>query len=87
MPTPRVRTEAGDGATTSAPCHHMLPEVGLWMPATTFTTVDLPAPFSPRSAWNSPGSTRKSMSFRAVVAPKDLLRFRSSSSSAAMRLQ
>jgi hypothetical protein len=35
--------------------------------------VDLPAPFSPRSAWTSPDATEKSTPFRAWTAAKRLV--------------
>src|SRR5436305_2184293 len=44
-----------------------------------FISVDLPAPFSPRSAWISPGSTTRSMWSLATRSPKRLVMPRSSS--------
>src|SRR5690242_13283783 len=43
------------------------------MPATHFTSVDLPAPLSPTSAVTSPGYTAKSTSWSTCTAPKLLL--------------
>src|SRR5262245_40145596 len=41
-------------------------------PASTWISVDLPAPFSPSSAWISPARTSKSTPSRAWLAPKAL---------------
>src|SRR3954453_1829490 len=48
-------------------------------------SVLLPAPFSPRSAWISPGSTTRSMESFAVKEPKRLVTPRSSSPTDALR--
>src|SRR5690606_7583752 len=44
-----------------------------------FMRVDLPAPFSPRSAWIWPGSTTRSMASLATSEPKRFVIPRSSS--------
>ena len=43
---------------TVAPFSVSVPRVGRWTPARILAKVDLPAPFSPRSAWISPASGR-----------------------------
>src|SRR3954454_20366646 len=48
-------------------------------PVTTLISVDLPAPFSPSSAWISPARSVKSTSCNARTAPKLLLIPRTSS--------
>src|SRR4051794_16365575 len=40
------------------------------MPESSLISVDLPAPFSPQSAWISPGSRLKKTSCSAVTPPK-----------------
>ena len=57
MPMPSVRATTGLGMACSRPSIRMLPEVGRWKPATHFTSVLLPAPFSPSSACTVPGAT------------------------------
>src|SRR4029078_6242212 len=52
-------------------------------PVTTLISVDLPAPFSPSSAWISPARSVKSTSCNARTAPKLLLIPRTSSREAA----
>src|SRR3954470_5453970 len=52
-------------------------------PVITLISVDLPAPFSPSSAWTSPARSVKSTSCNARTAPKLLLIPRTSSSEAA----
>src|SRR5205085_5007404 len=52
-------------------------------PAITLISVDLPAPFSPSSAWISPARSVKSTSCNARTAPKLLLIPRTSSREAA----
>ena len=42
------------------------------MPPAIFISVDLPAPFSPISAWISPGATAKSTPLSTVTLPNDL---------------
>src|SRR2546423_7403256 len=48
------------------------------MPYTTFMSVDLPAPFSPSSAWTRPHSTARSTPSTALKPPKVLTTLRSS---------
>src|ERR1700742_4026938 len=51
----------------------MVPVSGCWAPESIFSSVDLPAPFSPSSAWISPGATSKSTLARACTPGKRLL--------------
>src|SRR4051812_28382424 len=44
-----------------------------WMPPSTLMSVDLPAPFSPHSAWISPGRSSKLTSRSATTPPKRLV--------------
>ena len=39
----------------SSPLTRITPSSGEWIPVMTLISVDLPAPFSPSSAWVSPG--------------------------------
>ena len=45
------------------------------MPNSTFISVDFPAPFSPSSAWISPGRTDSDTSESTVVSPYRLVMF------------
>src|SRR5436190_8578510 len=56
---------------TGFPSKRISPLSGAWMPATTLTRVDLPAPLSPTSAITSPGRTSKSTSASAWTDPND----------------
>ena len=49
------------------------PASGGWAPDRIFSSVDLPAPFSPSSAWISPAPTSKSTSSSACTPGKRLL--------------
>ena len=44
-----------------------------------FTTVDLPAPFSPTRAWIDPESSTRFPSLKAITEPNDFATLRSSS--------
>src|ERR1041384_4715540 len=52
----------------------MRPASGVWMPVSTLISVDLPAPFSPTSAWISPRSSEKFTSSRARTPAKVLVK-------------
>jgi hypothetical protein len=54
------------------PVDQQRPAVRLVHPARIFTTVDLPAPFSPTSAWASPADSSIEPSTTARTAPNDL---------------
>src|SRR5262249_31270552 len=49
------------------------PGWGRWTPPRMRISVDLPAPFSPTTAWISPNATSKSTPSSATVAPNRLL--------------
>ena len=57
----------------------MTPSSARYSPYRTFIRVDLPAPFSPRRQWISPGSTTRSMWSLATRLPNRLVIPRSSS--------
>src|SRR6188768_2365903 len=61
----------------------MVPESAFCVPARIFSKVLLPAPFSPKRAWTSPGCKASCTSASAFVAPKLLLRPRATSSAGA----
>ena len=62
----------GSASVTGLPRKVIVPELGWWTPASTLTSVDLPAPLSPTSATTSPAWTSRSMSVSAETAPKFL---------------
>src|SRR5215217_6729061 len=72
MPTPAAIASAVDQAVTSCPFTCMVPAFGSYMPARTRINVDLPAPFSPTSAWISPRATSSSAPRFACTGPNDL---------------
>jgi hypothetical protein len=47
---------AGLAIATGWPCQTICPSLGSRTPNSILTSVDLPAPFSPSSAWISPGA-------------------------------
>ena len=55
---------------TSRPKTSMVPASGGWIPARMRIIVDFPAPFSPTSAWISPGITSSEASRTAWQSPK-----------------
>src|SRR5687768_14785842 len=63
--------------TTREPSTTTSPESGCSMPATTFISVDFPAPFSPRRATTSPARTSRLTPFRAWTPGKRFWMFRS----------
>src|SRR5665213_3983969 len=68
MPLPSP--SAGDANVTGCPLKRISPDVSLKTPANTLVRVDLPAPFSPSSAWISPGLRSKSTFLKAGILPK-----------------
>src|SRR5215207_2583644 len=72
MPTPAAIASAVDQRVTSRPFTSMVPAFGSYMPARTRINVDLPAPFSPTSAWISPRATSSSAPWFAWTGPNDL---------------
>ena len=69
MPTPRAMASAGDARRVGRPSISISPASGCRWPNAMFISVDLPAPFSPRTTWTSPARTSKSMSALATTAP------------------
>src|SRR6516162_546663 len=57
----------------SSPSRRITPRSGRWTPPRMRISVDLPAPFSPMTAWISPYATSKSTPSSATVAPNRLL--------------
>src|SRR5699024_2086247 len=56
---------------TSEPSTSILPESGWCTPAIILIRVDLPAPFSPSSAWPCPRRTHEATSVITFTGPKD----------------
>ena len=73
MPMPSWRATIGLAMSCSRPSMRMLPSSARWKPATHFTSVLLPAPFSPSSACTVPGSTCIVTRSIAVKLPKRLV--------------
>src|SRR5215212_1533739 len=67
--TPASRDAAGPCRTTSRPSIRSVPESGRCTPPRIFTSVDLPAPFSPTSACASPPYRPIETSSSAWIAP------------------
>src|SRR5439155_18347672 len=61
-------------------CNSTVPRSGLSSPVRTPTSVDLPAPLRPTSAWHSPADTETDTFWSAFVRPND---FQIASASAA----
>src|SRR5262245_21701351 len=57
----------------SSPSRRRTPRSGRWTPLRMRISVDLPAPFSPTTAWISPNATSKSTPSSATVAPNRLV--------------
>src|SRR6266852_1623272 len=73
---PMARACAGPLISTSVPSRMMCPPgSGWWTPARILTSVLLPAPFSPTSAWISPWWSVSEIESSARVAPKRLETF------------
>ncbi len=81
--TPAALESAVEEKSTFRPSSRKSPESRRWTPATTLTSVDFPAPFSPTSAWIEPASTRIDPDRSAWTAPKLLATSRSSSTAGA----
>ena len=78
MPIPFVMASIGDRMRTGSPSSFTSPlnppvEWITGMPNRTFMSVDFPAPFSPSSAWISPGRMRSVTSFRTAFDPYSLV--------------
>src|SRR3546814_14567896 len=70
MAMPSVRASRGERMTTGSPLQRISPPLGARMPNSIFTSVDLPAPFSPSRAWISPDAISRSMPVQAAKSPK-----------------
>src|SRR3970282_1803658 len=68
--TPWSSASRGESKSTGRPARRTAPAVGRWTPATTLTSVDLPAPLSPQRARTSPSRTARETSLSASTAPK-----------------
>ena len=64
-----AKAAAGDAKETSFPSSSMRPSSGATTPAIILMSVDLPAPFSPSTAWIAPGRTAILASFSAIAPP------------------
>src|ERR1700733_10123393 len=69
MPIPRLIAAEGEEISTGWPSIRISPSSGLYRPYRTDISVDLPAPFSPSSAWTSPANTSKSTRSFATTEP------------------
>src|SRR5689334_1747287 len=69
MDTPLSWAARGPSGRNDLPASVIVPRSGTTAPDSTFISVLLPAPFSPRSAWTSPGSASRSTPASAVTAP------------------
>ena len=67
MPMPLAMAAVGEERLTFSPLTQISPEVGCSRPNSIFISVDLPAPFSPISAWISPLRTLRSTSWLAAM--------------------
>src|SRR3954447_8852961 len=77
--TPWRTASAVEAKLTSSSSRRTVPASGLSAPATIFTSVDLPAPFSPRRACTEPARTVKSAPASATTPPYVLRTPRASS--------
>src|SRR5262249_1937438 len=73
MPMRQAVASRGPLSTTSWPLTKICPASGVYKPAATFMSEDLPAPFSPRSAWTSPAFASNSASSSATNPSNDFL--------------
>src|SRR5690606_38725396 len=69
---PRSSALAGLSSVTCWPQNSIVPEDGWCTPASTLTSVDLPAPLSPTRATTSPAFTTSAIAVSADTAPKFL---------------
>ena len=70
--TPRSSASRGERSATSSPSSSSRPSSGASTPATIRPSVDLPAPFSPTSAWIDPRAMLSDTPSSARTAPKCL---------------
>src|SRR5580704_4246902 len=73
MPMRQAVASRGPDSTTASPLTKICPASGAYRPAATFISDDLPAPFSPNSAWTSPALASNSASSRATNPSNDFL--------------
>ena len=66
---PAALAEAGSGKRTGLPSTDMVPSSGWTTPDMILISVDLPAPFSPSTAWIDPSAQEKSTPSSAVTPP------------------
>ncbi len=78
IPMPAAMASAGVLNETCCPSTRMVPSSGFCTPYRIFISVDLPAPFSPTSAWIVPDSIVMSTSWLATTPGKRLPMSRSS---------
>src|SRR5918992_1647916 len=83
IPTPAACAACGCANETSSPSIRIVPRSGWCTPASTFISVDLPAPFSPTTAWISPASQSR-LTPCSTSTPRKLLRMSRICSSGAM---
>ena len=69
IPIPSRLAASGDGIVTGRPSSLIVPPSGRYTPAKTFIRLVLPAPFSPRSAWISPGPASNVAPSIATTSP------------------
>src|SRR6266851_8999469 len=69
---PLFNASKGPLSTSGRPLTRTSPWSGVWMPAMIFISVDLPAPFSPISAWTVPACSRNRTLSRATTPGKAL---------------
>ena len=79
MPICASMASDGDVKRTARPSSRISPASGRYSPYRQFISVDLPAPFSPSSAWISPARTSRSTASLATTPGKILVTPRSSS--------
>ena len=63
------RAPSGEPIRMSLPLSWIVPESWRMTPVRIFTSVLLPAPLAPSSAWTSPGSTTRSADLSATTGP------------------
>ncbi len=73
MPIPASIASLGLLNCCSTPLTVIVPSSGRCIPYRIFISVDLPAPFSPTSAWISPGTTEKLIRSLAMTPGKRLV--------------
>ena len=66
---PTLRAPSGDAMRTGSPLTAIVPLSWRMTPVRIFTSVLLPAPLAPSSAWISPGSTTSSADLSATTGP------------------